>query len=133
MKTIQQFMTENQIYIEFKHMPERPDRFMADMPQGTRHFKAVVCYRNKPSKWFSTFYSIGPALNYPNAYNCFSCLISDAQAGTMDAFEFMAEFGYEDIYEARKIHAACVKQYEKMLAFLGPELLEEAMYELEGL
>ena len=44
------------------------------------------------------------------------CLVLDAQAyeSTRDTYEFMREFGYKSMDEARKVRKACEKQSERL-------------------
>ena len=53
-------------------------------------------------------------MNESDLKHGFYCLVSDGLSGLNDFEEFCSEFGY-DVYSrnAKRIHKACVKQYEK--------------------
>lgn len=47
----------------------------------------------------------------------FRCILEDALSGNMDIDEFMNEFGYEDLEDARRIHYLCIKTKDKIDTF----------------
>lgn len=136
LQSLPMFMDKyNIVMARAEQISKRPDHLMDDMPPGSTHWKVAFERWIGESKrsTISTYFSQGPAhKTSPTAEDVFSCLISDAEAGQYDPFEFMLEFGYTNPRQARRAWQACVLARQQMIEFLGEDLLEEALYETEA-
>lgn len=61
------------------------------------------------------------------------CVVTDAQAykGFTDHFDFMEEFGYEDVKTVRKVYEGCKSAYEGLERLVGQgglEILDAVTY-----
>jgi len=137
MKTISEFIEENELSMEFLPVKERPDQFV--WSPDAHHYFIVI--RNKAGKELHTYYSTGSAVPVFSSYksrrkfeDIMDSLSLDCSSAS-DTFEdFCNEFGYEtDSRKAYETWQACVKIKKDMERLVGPEALEELINDVERL
>ena len=134
MKTLEQFVNENNVKMTFKSADSNPN--MSDMPRGSRHFKVTLRSTVDGSKRQMTVpFSMGPALlEDPDLASVLNCLASDASLVEQcaDYVEFVEEMGYEvhQVRQAEKTFKACVQQTNKLRNLLG-DAFEDLLYNVE--
>jgi len=128
--TIDEFITKHSLTMRSKHINKRPDDVMDDMPKGSRHYE---CSITNNYRTLTIYFTQGPAIKHdPELDDVLDCLRLDAEAGSLDPFEFMSEFGYDEPKKAKQVWEACARSRELLLDFLGEEALQELL-ECEGL
>ncbi len=131
MKTMEQFVNENQIKINVEYADENKN---APDWKDANHFKVTLRNaRHQLTTYFSQGYGIS---GEPKAEDVLNALIMDS-SGVENARGFedwAAEYGYDtDSRKAERIYNVCVRQAEKLKKFLGEELYNEALYNVESL
>lgn len=126
---MKEFVTKNRIKINVewaesnKNMPDHKD---------ANHYKVTLKMGNKQ---LTTYFSQGYGITgEPEADRVLECLASDS-AGVENARSFedwAADLGYDtDSRKAEKIFHVCERQAEKLKNFLGDDLYNVALYEVQ--
>lgn len=114
--------------------------------KSARHYLVELYGMDQPypndkiHKIMLTYFSTGSGWNTSKDHNptyavwkkpvimdVFPCLVSDAQAGEMNPFEFISEFGYDNPRVANRVYDACVAGSKALWDFLGEAAYKEAM------
>lgn len=132
MKTLNQFIEENKIKMTFEEVNENPN--MKNEEWRADHYK---CLLKREGKQMTIYFSKGIGHNgaEPTTEELLNCIALDSRTHLdNETFEnFCSEFGYEQDKEARFTYNAVMKQGAKAEKFLGRELLEELIYNVEQL
>jgi hypothetical protein len=131
-KTIHQFIAENNIRIV------RCDRVSENKSnpgwRDANHYFLTLKIRG--GKQISTYFSQGYGISSePDAANVLNCLALDSSdvENNPEFEDWVNEFGYSDLKAAKKIFQACVKQQQKLLSWLGEDLYNHLLWDVEGL
>jgi hypothetical protein len=127
MKTMNEFVTENRIRISSEWTDSNPN--MIDS-RNMNHYKVTL---RRGRKQMSLYFSMGYGLRgEPDAASVIDCLVSDSYAADVDFEDWCSEFGYDvDSRKAEYTYKICVRQGIKLKRFLGSELYDEVMNEVE--
>lgn len=116
---------------------KRPDKLMADMPDGSRHWRVILGRRQPTGQYhqMTVYFSQGPAIERePSAEDVLDCLASD-YSGFDNARSFedwCGEYGYDtDSRKAEATYRAVQQQAEKLERFLTRELAQQLAYGVE--
>jgi hypothetical protein len=129
--TLEEFVAENKITLTFTRVasnPHMPD-FDAD------HYKVNI-HHNK--SWVSVYYSkgLGHKGAPPTTAEVLECLASDGAAISNAGGNFedwAADMGYDaDSRKAEKIFKTCEKQARRLHSFLGDDLYDRLLFDLDN-
>lgn len=128
MKKLKTFIRENRIRMSLEYTGENPWMDNQDM----NHYQ-VTLKRNR--KQFSTYFSTGYGWDHdPSSEDVLDTLASDA-AGIENARDFSDwcnEYGFsDDSIRANRIYKISKRQAEKLKKFLGDELYNDLLWEVE--
>lgn len=130
MKTLKDFIKENNIRMSYERVEENPNMNWS----SARHYKTILKMDNRQ---MTVYFSMGLGLSHePTIEEVLDCIAMDSFSYLNDdSFEdFCKEFGY-DIFnkQHKKVYDNIMKQGKKAEKFLTRPLLEELVYEVERL
>ena len=135
--TLKDFITANRITMTATKIDQNPNA-----PDWTEADHWRVNMRRVPGgkvdTRMSTYFSQGYAHHgaEPDAASVLDCLASDAASvdQARDYEDWARDFGYDpDSRKAEKIYKACQRRAERLKAFLGDDLYQALLYEMERL
>lgn len=95
--------------------------------------KRYECKISYNGKYYKFEYQCNPKYTMPNKNDCLESLSLDADIYAYNTLEsFMAEFGYNDIKEAKKIYGKCKKTCVALYKMFTDEELETLRREIEA-
>lgn len=116
---------ESEYADENKNAPEWTD---------ANHYKVTL---KMGKKQFTTYYSMGYAITEePQADDVLNCLALDSSSveNARDFSDFANELGYDDdSIKALHTYKVCVKQAKRLKEFLGEDLYNTLLWEVESL
>jgi hypothetical protein len=135
MKTLPQFITENNITIKAVKAKNNPHM---DNSHDMDHW-SVTLYMGEHIMGLGLAthiipFSMGSAYKgkRPEVADVLSCLASDASGADQDFESWASDLGYDtDSRKAESIYNTCVEQTEILKRFLGDDLFQELVYEVE--
>lgn len=134
MKTMKEFVKENNIRINVEYADRNPNMSDDDWSRSAFHYKTVLKRKNKQ---MTVYFSKGSALTEePTVEEVLNSIAMDSVSYLNgDSFEdFCSEFGYDtDSRRAEKTYNAVIRQGEKAENFLGSKLMMELVFETEYL
>ena len=129
-----EFVKRNNIKINVEWAERNPNMINDAWSKTANHYKTTL---KKDKKQLTVYFSMGSALtNEPTAEEVIDSLAMDGSVYlNNDSFEnFCGEFGYdEDSRKAEKLYNTILKQAEKTEKFLGNELFNQLVYDVERL
>jgi len=132
--TMREFVKKNKIRINVEWAERNPSMIEDAWSRTANHYKTIL---KKDNKQLTVYFSMGSALtNEPTAEEVLNSLALDGSVYlNNDSFEnFCSEFGYdEDSRKAEKLYNTILKQAEKTEKFLGTELFNQLVYDVERL
>jgi hypothetical protein len=132
--TIKEFVKKNKIRINVEWAERNPNMIDDAWSRTANHYKTTL---KKDKKQLTVYFSMRSALtDEPTAEDVLDSLAMDGSVYlNNDSFEdFCGEFGYdENSRKAKKIYNTILKQAEKTEKFLGTELFNQLVYDVEGL
>ena len=132
--TMNEFVKRNNIKIGVEWAEKNPNMIEDAWSKTANHYKTIL---KKDNKQLTVYYSMGSALtNEPTAEEVLNSLALDGSVYlNNNSFEdFCSEFGYdEDSRKAEKTYNTILKQAEKTEKFLGTELFNQLVYDVEQL
>lgn len=140
LKTLSEFCEENGITIKNTRIPSRTDSLMSDLPN--HYVSTLIRHCNdsdgrQEKRELSIQFSQGSAhKKQPAVEDVLNCCAADS-AGyeNVDCFEdWAAEYGYDtDSRKAENIYKTVATESAKLKNFLGQELYDELLWNVEQL
>jgi hypothetical protein len=136
--TIQEFIKQNRISIVSECTDSNPN--MIDQDWQANHYK-VTLKRNKTEnkirtrRQFTLFYSMGFAIKSdPKTEDVLDCMAMDSSSIDQDFEGWANDLDYDtDSRKAEKTYNICRKQATKFENFLGEDLYNELLQEIDRL
>lgn len=132
--TMNEFVKRNNIKINVEWAERNPNMIEDAWSKTANHYKTTL---KKDKKQLTVYFSMGSALTEePTAEEVLNSLAIDGSVYlNNNSFEdFCSDFGYdEDSRTAEKTYNTIIKQAEKTEKFLGKELFNQLVYDVEQL
>ena len=129
MRNIKTFINENKIRIQSEWADQNPNN--PDWRDATNYKSTLKMGR----KQLTTYFSMGLAhTSKPTAEDVLYCLASDSSLieNARNFEDWASELGYDtDSLKAEKIYNVCIRQAKKLKNFLGEEVYNELLWEVE--
>ena len=123
-RQLDKFISDNRICMESHLVDSNPN--ISDMPQGSRHWKCVLRYRQRQ---MTVPFSQGPAIEHePTVGDVLECLASDSEGFGQSFDDWCRDYGYNtDSRQAERIYKTTYRQVNSLKRFLGPVLFNKLM------
>ena len=144
LKTVTEFVRENQITVDVLRVHENPNRDRSNKEEarwdrGASHWSVQFRFEGMGAEMnartFETYYSMGAAhTKAPKAVDVLNCMAMDASSveNARSFEEWASELGYdEDSRRAEHTFKLCETQAQELKAFLGAERYEELLWKTE--
>jgi hypothetical protein len=126
--TLEEFVAENKIRSDIKRIDSNPN--MNDFAGS--HYKVTLHHQGAQ---MTTYFSkgFGHKGAPPTTAEVLECLASDSASMSIDFEEWAADLGYaSDSCKAAKIFKACEKQAGRLHSFLGDDLYDRLLFDLDN-
>jgi len=124
MKTVINTNTAGRIVINSTFKGDKLWKALENVRNYNRHIVTISHNKKRLSFEFWSSLNEGELKTDESNVSAFYCFLSDSCAGEMDVFDFISEFGYEDIKEAKRIYKACEKSLLKFKNVFACDLYE---------